>query len=162
MDFNEPLPSTTGFIIYNLMMEFMDGFIHDYAIQMGGNSYPSLRITTDMMLTLLSDLQSLDLSDVLHKDLPKDEVIVKLLSKLRALSSKKETFDSTKHGLFTDEINSGSAWKPEQPTKSKKKPAKVKEPPMEPFVLTDEADVSWLKSTGITMEQLSSPKEKHE
>lgn len=98
VDFDKPLHKIQGYITYAILMDYLDTFIHEYTADKGGQEFPSLRMTTDMLLTLLNDFKKVDL-DSMPMDHPK--VMIEHLGEvLEDHSSMNDVLDSRELGLF--------------------------------------------------------------
>jgi hypothetical protein len=137
MDFDKPLPKVGGYVIYATMLDYLDTFVHQYT-QAHKGEYPSLRMTTDMMLNLLGD------------------AIDELEDHLLELSKKgeSEVFDSRQVGLFVDKDEYGDAYERSPYNYGIGKSSSTPEEPEElkPFTLSSKSDKDWLRSTGINPE----------
>ena len=123
------------------MLDYLDTFVHEYTTQKRGKEFPSLRITTDMLLTLINDLKNIDVSGLGdNAEDPADaiEELGKRLSDYREGLSKniEETIlDSRKLGLFLGEDDV--------------KPLTKDEPELKPLKISSKADRDWLRKCGI-------------
>ena len=163
MDFNKPLRRLEGFVIYTTLLDFIDTFVHTYNEQKEGKEFPSLRIATDMILTLLEDFKNIEIADLNQQE--KNVDISELLEKLgdRLSEYRKQVndtvLDSREMGLFMDE----------KPTQAEKnllgkvlRAARASSMPLDPLVIEKKEDIDWLSSVGIThtTKELSLPKKK--
>jgi hypothetical protein len=110
MDFDKPLPKVGGYVIYATMLDYLDTFVHQYT-QAHKGEYPSLRMTTDMMLNLLADLKKASMPNFEDCNTMGD-AIDELEDHLLELSKKgeSEVFDSRQVGLFVDKDEYGDAY----------------------------------------------------
>ena len=162
MDFNKPLRRLEGFVIYTTLLDFIDTFVHTYNEQKEGKEFPSLRIDTYMILTLLEDFKNIEIADLNQQE--KNVDISELLEKLgdRLSEYRKQVndtvLDSREMGLFMDE-------KPTQAEKNllgKVLRAARASMPLDTLVIEKKEDIDWLSSVGITHtnKELSSLKRK--
>ena len=103
MDFDKPLSKVEGYITYAILMDYLDTFIHEYTAEKKGTEFPSLRMTTDMLLTLLNDFRNVDMSNIM--ELPASshprELIEKLAEAMEDHSNENDdVLDSRELGLF--------------------------------------------------------------
>lgn len=102
MDFDKPLGIESGYLFYNLLMDYIDTFVFEYVSKSDGEEYPSLRVSTDMILTLFNNFSKLDIDTI---DLSKEDALTTLADRVATLTeihSKSEAFDSRKLGLFVE------------------------------------------------------------
>ena len=161
MDFNKPLKRLEGYVVYATLLDFIDTFVHTYNEQKDGKEFPSLRIATDMILTLLEDFKNIEIADLSQQE--KNVDIAEVLEKLgeRLSEYRKQTndaiLDSREMGLFVD----ANTKKGERLVNSVLRAARASLP-LEPLVLDKKEDIDWLSSVGITHtnKELSSLKRK--
>lgn len=164
MDFNKPLRRLEGFVIYTTLLDFIDTFVHEYNAQKKGKEFPSLRVATDMILTLLEDFKNIEINDLGQED-PTDiaEVLEQLGNRLSEYRKQVNdaVLDSRELGLFVDKESPNSS--KERLVNNILRAAKAqinKEP--EPFLIEKKEDADWLNSVGIThlSKKLILPKKK--
>lgn len=103
MSINDPLSPEQGYIIYNILMEYLDIFIYEYSHRTQGKSFPSLRNTIDSFLTIIGDLGEIDFSSMSDSKLSTREIIETVVSVLMEKSKNKERLvDSKKLGIFSE------------------------------------------------------------
>jgi hypothetical protein len=155
MDFDKPLPKVGGYVIYATLLDYIDTFVHQYTQQNKGQ-YPSLRMTTDMVLSLLADVKQVDLTAFEDCHTIGDAIDTledKLLE--RSKKSEDEMIDSRKVGLFLDEDNEyGDAYERRPYNYGIGKSSSTPEEPMKPFILTSKDDKDWLRKCGISPEEM--------
>ena len=142
MDFNEPLPKLAGFVVYTTLLDYIDTFVHQYTSEKKGKEFPSLRVATDMILTLLSDLKNTDLSGLDGIEDP-HEAIEEIGKRLEAFkeAANDDPIDSRELGLFVEE---------NKPTKKARAVEKVVEEPLNPLKISSKSDRDWLRSSRIS------------
>ena len=142
MDFDKPLPKVEGYILYSTLLDYMDTFIHEYTKSNPKKEFPSLRITTDMLLSLLDDMRKVEINDLgEHEDLTqaREELELRLLKFSKKTEA--ETFDSRKAGLFIDEVNEENVMRTIRESK---------EEPLKPLTISSKKDKDWLRKCGIS------------
>ena len=154
MDFDKPLPKVGGYVIYATLLDYLDTFVHQYT-QAHKGEYPSLRMTTDMMLNLLSDIKKAKMPDFEYCNTMGD-AIDEFEDHLLALSKKgeSEVFNSREVGLFVDE--DGMIAEERAGYNYQRSKYSIPEEPLKPFKLTSKTDKDWLRKCGI------SPEDKHD
>lgn len=136
MDFDKPLQKVEGYIVYATMLDYIDTFVHEYTTSKEGKEFPSLRMTTDMILNLISQLKSIEVSDLnALESLP--EAFGEISIKLVEATKDAKVFNSREVGLFTDEKTSVTP---------------VPEPvePLKPLKISSKVDRDWLRKCGIS------------
>ena len=98
MDFDKPLPKIEGYTTYALLMDYLDTFIHEYTADKKGKEFPSLRMTTDMLITLLNDFRNVDFDEINPSSTR--EAIEQLGELLAKHEAGKAILDSRELGLF--------------------------------------------------------------
>jgi hypothetical protein len=155
MDFEKPLSKVEGYLVYTTMLDYLETFVHEYTVEKKGQ-YPSLRMTTDMLLNLLVDVRKLELSDLSAATIT--DALYEFESKLMRQAEKpsNEIFDSRKAGLFT-EGPGFKGWKTDDeggfPTPRDYVRQSEVDEPLKPFKLTSKDDKDWLRKCGISPEE---------
>ena len=142
MDFDKPLPKVEGYLLYSTLLDYVDTFIHEYMKSTNGKECPSLRMTTDMFLSLLMEFKSIDSADLNgHEDLSvaREELELRLLA--ASEKSEADTVDSRKIGLFIDECNEENVMRTIKESK---------EEPLKPLTISSKKDKDWLRKCGIS------------
>lgn len=146
MDFEKPMSASQGFIVYNILLDMIDMFLQEHVIatesleQEDGSSvppYPSLRMTTDMFLTIMNDLKNLNTAGMSFEKKGCVKIFENKLADIR--NDKTEVFDSRHLGLFegsTEHTFKASYKQDNEPTELKE------------FTVSDK-DLKWLNSMGI-------------
>jgi len=142
MDFDKPLPKVEGYLLYSTLLDYVDTFIHEYMKSTNGKECPSLRMTTDMFLSLLMEFKSIDSADLNeHEDLSmaREELELRLLAASK--KSEPDMVDSRKIGLFIDECNEENVMRTIRESK---------EEPLKPLTISSKKDKDWLHKCGIS------------
>ena len=137
MDFNEPLPPATGYIVYHVLMEYIDTFVYEYCHRKQGREFPSLKNTTDAFLTLMRDIKEVNLDAILDKSLSTEEVIDIISSELSKLSGKTDLVNLESLDLLK--------------ANNKKEQSEIKNVIEKPIKFT-KADIKLFGSCGIKIE----------
>lgn len=157
MDFEKPLSKVEGYLVYTTMLDYLETFVHEYTVEKKGQ-YPSLRMTTDMLLNLLADVRKIELSYLSTATIT--DALYEFEGKLMKQAEKlgEEVFDSREVGLFVDgpkfkrmrDDNEEDDYN--NPSDYKSRPVEAPDKPLEPFKLSSKQDKDWLRSTGINPE----------
>jgi hypothetical protein len=139
MDFDKKLPKVTGYIVYATLLDYLDTFVYQHTQQNEGQ-YPSLRMTTDMVLNLFADIKAAEIPDFENCETMGD-ALYEFEDHLLKVSKKTadEMFDSRKAGLFTDEGPRFVRMREDEPLEE-----------LKPFTLSSKSDKDWLRKCGIS------------
>jgi hypothetical protein len=118
------------------MLDYLDTFVHEYTTSKAGKEFPSLRMTTDVLLNLIAQLKSIEVGDLSElESLP--EAFGEISIKLAEATKNGEVFNSRELGLFTDK-------------KETVKPASEPVETLKPLKISSKVDRDWLRKCGIS------------
>ena len=128
MDFDKPMSSKEGHIVYNVLMDCLHDLILQYLTVRSFAEYPSPRILTDAFLTFMANVKEVELT---KEDLESSRAVEIFITKF--IEGKKEkniALSSREFNLFTE-----AEQKEKLPNSSNKK------------------DMDWLQSVRIKWEE---------
>ena len=142
MDFDKPLPKLAGFVVYTTLLDYIDTFVHEYTKEKKGKEFPSMRVATDMILTLLNDIKNIDVSGLDYIEDPSEaiEEIGRRLQAFKDSAAEQKVVDYRELGLFVEDN--------ELP--AKKVVAEKPEEVLKPLKISSKADRDWLRSSRIS------------
>lgn len=148
MNFENPMSTNQGYIVYNLLLDYIDSFIASYVEKSDNHEYPSLRETTNSVLAFMEEFHNLEFPETEFKA---EKTIATIITVLKELHNNKQhkTIDSKKLDLFTDN-NSNLAQ-----VKSVTNPRSMDttEVNHKPLRIGGKDDIKWLASVGISLKK---------
>ena len=161
MDFEKPLSEMEGYVIYATFMEYMKIFLSEYRDKHNGEQYPPLRTTTDMILTLFSDIKKIDLSNLPVDFSGGGDGFTEIINAFdKELSHNREESEgivsSEEAGLF---LGVGEAYYV-YVRKNKEYNSLPDEPPANTSMKTTSFDTDFLKGMGIKFQEKYKVREK--
>ena len=140
MDFDKPLPKLAGYVVYTTLLDFIDTYVQEYTRGSKGKEFPSLRNTTDMILTLLNDIKKLDVTGLDSIEDP-GEAVEEINKRLSAFRNAQEgILDSRELGLFVEDGEFST----------KRAAIEKVEEPLKPLKISSKADRDWLRASRIS------------